>query len=103
MPGARSLWIVAMKLRPVKIDEKPRTKTASAIRPTAPLGRGASTACRTSSRCRRRRARSRRAAISAPITVDVEAEQIQPRERDVLRPEHERQDEVARAPPGSTG
>ena len=29
MPGARSLWMVAMKLRPVKIEEKPRTNAAS--------------------------------------------------------------------------
>ena len=27
--------------------------------------------------------------------VDVEAQQVQPRERDVLRAEHQRQDEVA--------
>ena len=36
MPGARSLWTVAMKLSPVKIEEKPRTKTAMVIRVTAP-------------------------------------------------------------------
>jgi len=35
MPGARSLCTVAMKLRPVKIDENPRMKTAMVIRPTA--------------------------------------------------------------------
>jgi len=29
MPGARSRWMVVMKLRPVRIDEKPITKTAS--------------------------------------------------------------------------
>ena len=36
MPGARSLWMVAMKLMPVKIEEKPRTNTAMVIRPTGP-------------------------------------------------------------------
>jgi hypothetical protein len=30
LPGARSLWIVTMKLRPVRIDENPRMKTPSA-------------------------------------------------------------------------
>ena len=29
MPGARSLWMVTMKLRPVRIDEKPATKIAA--------------------------------------------------------------------------
>ena len=36
MPGARSLWTVAMKFSPVKIEEKPRMKTAAVIRVTAP-------------------------------------------------------------------
>ena len=27
MPGARMLWMVTMKLRPVRIDEKPVMKT----------------------------------------------------------------------------
>ena len=27
MPGARSLWMVTMKLSPVKIEEKPRMNT----------------------------------------------------------------------------
>ena len=36
MPGARSLWMVAMKLIPVKIDEKPRMNTASVINATLP-------------------------------------------------------------------
>ncbi len=29
MPGARSVWMVTMKLRPVRIDEKPRMKMPS--------------------------------------------------------------------------
>ena len=36
MPGARSLWTVAMKFRPVKIEEKPRMNAAMVIRPTVP-------------------------------------------------------------------
>ena len=36
MPGARSLWTVAMKFTPVKIELKPRTNAAITIRPTAP-------------------------------------------------------------------
>ena len=31
MPGARILWIVTMKFRPVRIDEKPVMKTPSAV------------------------------------------------------------------------
>ena len=30
MPGARILWMVTMKLRPVRIEEKPVMKTPSA-------------------------------------------------------------------------
>jgi len=36
MPGARSLWVVAMKLTPVKMEEKPRTKAARTIIETPP-------------------------------------------------------------------
>src|SRR6202023_3104266 len=31
MPGARMRWIVTMKLRPVRIEEKPVTKMPSAV------------------------------------------------------------------------
>ena len=31
MPGARILWIVTMKFRPVRIDEKPVMKMPSAV------------------------------------------------------------------------
>ena len=31
MPGARMRWIVTMKLRPVRIDEKPVMKMPSAV------------------------------------------------------------------------
>ncbi len=34
IPGARILWIVTMKLSPVKIDENPATKTPMAVRIT---------------------------------------------------------------------
>ncbi len=36
MPGARSLWIVTMKLRPVKIELNPRMNAASTISVTPP-------------------------------------------------------------------
>ena len=38
MPGGRSLWMVTMKFRPVKIDEKPRmnTPTRTGMVPPAP-------------------------------------------------------------------
>ncbi len=35
MPGARILWIVTMKLRPVRMDEKPMMKAPSATAMTA--------------------------------------------------------------------
>ena len=31
MPGARIRWMVTMKLRPVRIDEKPAMKMPSAV------------------------------------------------------------------------
>ena len=34
MPGGRRRWIVTMKFIPVKIDEKPRMKTAIATQKT---------------------------------------------------------------------
>ena len=34
MPGARILWIVTMKFRPVRIDEKPVTNTPIAVATT---------------------------------------------------------------------
>ena len=37
MPGARILWIVTMKFRPVMIDEKPVTNTPIAVSATAEL------------------------------------------------------------------
>ncbi len=36
MPGARSLCTVAIKFSPVKMDEKPSTKTAAVISVTGP-------------------------------------------------------------------
>ena len=40
MPGARSLCTVAMKLMPVKIDEKPRMNTAMVISVDGAVGGG---------------------------------------------------------------
>ena len=94
MPGARSLWIVAMKFRPVKMDEKPRTKAAMVIRPTAAVGGGGI------------------GRVEGPAGIDaaddhggeghdradapqVEARQVQAREGDVFGAEHQRQDEIA--------
>ena len=34
MPGARSMWVVVMKLTPVAIDEKPTTNTPAAAATT---------------------------------------------------------------------
>ena len=36
-PGARILWVVTMKLMPVRIDEKPTMNTPVAAASTAPL------------------------------------------------------------------
>ena len=36
MPGARSLWMVAIKLMPVKMDENPSTKAVIVIKVTVP-------------------------------------------------------------------
>ena len=55
IPFGRSLWIVTMKFSPVKIDEKPRMNTPNVIAITEPLVGRAVRACRTSTRCRRRR------------------------------------------------
>jgi hypothetical protein len=35
MPGARSVWIVTMKLRPLTIDERPMTNTPRSAGVTA--------------------------------------------------------------------
>jgi hypothetical protein len=56
MPGARSLWIVTMKLSPVRIDENPRMNTARVIDTTDELEE-CCTGCRRSSPCRPRRSR----------------------------------------------
>ena len=37
MPGARRKWMVAMKLTPVRIDEKPTTNTPMVVVSTAVL------------------------------------------------------------------
>ena len=37
IPGARMVWMVMMKLNPVRIDEKPEMKTPSPVRMTCPF------------------------------------------------------------------
>ena len=37
MPGARSMWVVAMKLTPVAIEENPTTNTPAAAAMTWPF------------------------------------------------------------------
>ncbi len=37
MPGARIVWIVTMKFRPVRIDEKPEMKMPTAVTTTQPF------------------------------------------------------------------
>ena len=37
MPGARIRWMVTMKFKPVRIDEKPAMKTPSAVATTLVL------------------------------------------------------------------
>ena len=34
MPGARMVWMVTMKFSPVRMEEKPATKTPSAVATT---------------------------------------------------------------------
>ncbi len=34
MPGARMVWMVTMKLKPVRIDEKPEMKTPTPVSTT---------------------------------------------------------------------
>ena len=94
MPGARSLWTVAMKLRPVKIDEKPRMKTAMVIRATVPsvvvrVGRVEGPAGIDGADDHRSDRHDR---AGAP---QIEARQVQPREGHVLGAQHQRQHEIA--------
>ena len=37
MPGARMVWIVTMKFRPVRIDENPTMKMPTAVTTTQPF------------------------------------------------------------------
>src|SRR6185503_19808311 len=80
MPGARIRCTVTMKLKPVRIDEKPVTKTPSAAVVTAGVDAAAED----------RRERDRRAEH-----VDVPAEQVDAREGEVLRADHDRNQEVS--------
>ena len=95
MPGARMRWMVTMKLRPVRIDEKPAMKTPSAVGTTLVFDAG-----------RAVRRVERPAGVDAAgdhrveredaaDPVDVEAEQVDARERQVLGADHRRDQEVA--------
>ena len=84
-----------MKFSPVRIEREPGDEDADAPsgRPSR-WRRPSSTACRTSSPCRRRRGRRRQSASSAADDVEVPGEQVHPREREVLRADHQRDEEV---------
>ena len=95
-PGARMRCTVTMKLKPVRIDEKPATNDADRRqRDGGRRRRSCCTACRTSSPCRGRRRRRRRASRMRADDVEVPAQQVDPRERQVLRAAHDRDQEVA--------
>ena len=95
MPGARSLWMVTMKLRPVRIDEKPATKMPK-IGEDDVAGR----------------VEGRIGLVKGPAGVDaaeqqrgerdqpagdeqIPAQQIEPREGEVAGADHQRDDEIA--------
>ena len=89
-------WTVTMKLKPVRIDEKPATKTPTTASVTFVFDADRRCrACRTSSRCRCRRWPATASVIDAADDVDVPAQQVDAREREVLRADHDRHQEVA--------
>ncbi len=67
-PGARIRWIVTMKFKPVRIDEKPTTNTPSAVGITFMCDDDVLKGCRTSSRYRLRRSTPRTKYSAAPTT-----------------------------------
>ena len=95
MPGARMRWIVTMKFRPVRIDEKPGDEDAERRRDHVRVGRH-----RAERRVERPAgidaARDERIQREQPADdVDVPAQQIQLRKREILRADHHRDEEVA--------
>ncbi len=94
IPGGRSLWMVTMKLMPVKIELKPRMKAPAVNATTLVFGD------RAVGRVERPAGidpaqDDRGEGEDRPDHVEVAAHEVQPREGDVLRPEHDRQHEVA--------
>ena len=94
-PGARIRWIVTMKFRPVRIDEKPVMKTPMPVSITLEFEASAAVG-------RVERPAGVHAADDHRVDgeeeaddEDVPAEEVDLRERDVLGPEHQRQHEVA--------
>ena len=71
MPGGRSVWIVTMKLMPVKIELKPRMNTPDDGQDDRPWRSACCRACRTSSRCRAARATSASTKKQCPDQVQV--------------------------------
>ena len=94
MPGARILWIVTMKFSPVRIDEKPVMKMPNAVGDHVRVGIACCKACKTSSRCRRRR-RDRPQRERAADHVEVPARRLSLRKGQVLRPDHQRHEKIA--------
>jgi hypothetical protein len=94
MPGARILWTVTMKFRPVRIELNPARKM-----PTMPWWRRTRwrrcccTAHRTSSPCPRRRQAGpcRRCAAD---DVEIPAQQIDARKGQIARPDHQRNQKI---------
>ena len=97
MPAGRSLWIVTMKLMPVRIELKPTTNAPNTRQVTA---RGRLRAVGRVERPARvdRAEGDRGQREQGPDHVEVVAPEIQPRKGDVLGAEHQRQDEVAQRP-----
>ena len=94
MPGGRSLWIVTMKLIPVKMELKPRMKRPEHQRNHRAVGLGAV------GRVERpagvdRADQDRRQCEHGADHVEVVAPQVEPRKGHVLGAQHERQHEIA--------
>ena len=95
MPGARIVWIVTMKFRPVRIDEKPVMKT--------PIAAGITVRVRVHGAERRvegpagvdAAGRSRIQSERAADHVDVPAQQVELGKARSLRADHQRDQEVA--------
>ena len=97
MPRGRSLWIVTMKFRPVKIELNPSRKTPE---DDADDGRRRLHAVRRIERPAGVHGAEHERGQGEDHAEDVEviAGKVQPREGDVLGPQHQRQDEVPKAP-----